>query len=745
MLPSSSVRTLLTSISLLVITTSVCIAQEWERLATDYRAAHYIDSTTIVAVGDHGIIVRSSDGGEHWKRQSSGTRAHLTGVHFFDRYSGLAIGDSGIVLSTFDAGTTWNRQTTAEGADLTGMTTYENVVVVVGEHGKIVRSNDLGSSWQQVLADTTYTLSAVDCSDRVWIAVGWSGLILRSTDAGLTWSTQESGVTEYLGDVSFGSARDVVAVGNEALTLRSTDGGVTWTRSLEPGVTTSFRSIHMFNAVDGIAAGFDIAGRMIARTSNGGITWAYSDDGNPHHFMAAINDLAFVDRERGFAVGTWGCISRTADGGANWDTVSFAPLEFPYLGDFRVYDFAFASVDTLVAGGDGVLRSTDGGATWKYRHTKSAGTLRDIHFFDRTTGFAAGSIGRTLEWTTDAGLTWIMRTFEIDGDVYGQQFPDVVTSEFFDDAGYLAAGNRILRAHDPGTWSKWSQIEVPDATFILSIEFPTRARGFIATVSLPSFGEYFSGVMRSSDSGATWVSVLTREGSQQNIDGVVFRDSVNGFAYGGSDRASSSYLTYHPKLLRTTNAGESWDSIEIEGRGQIRDIKFFNEQLGYGVGDNALIIVTTDGGVTWQRELPWPPRESDTVELFESIELSPDGRTVMIGGDGIILRKVFPSRVTNVEENQRDGAVASHAISVFPNPVGKNDRDVMLRMDGARGGVVTVHGLLGESFDVPPVAINLTHDGAEARVDVSGLIDGMYIVRWSVADRVASTIIVVAR
>src|SRR5229473_5785813 len=53
------------------------------------------DSSTIVAVGERGIIVRSTDGGETWTRQDSGTSNHLNGVSFVDADTGIAVGTQG--------------------------------------------------------------------------------------------------------------------------------------------------------------------------------------------------------------------------------------------------------------------------------------------------------------------------------------------------------------------------------------------------------------------------------------------------------------------------------------------------------------------------------------------------------------------------------------------------------------------------------------------------------------------------
>ena len=58
------------------------------------------DSSTIVAVGDRGIILRSSDCGASWASQFSGTASNLLAVSFVDANTGTAVGNSGTILYT---------------------------------------------------------------------------------------------------------------------------------------------------------------------------------------------------------------------------------------------------------------------------------------------------------------------------------------------------------------------------------------------------------------------------------------------------------------------------------------------------------------------------------------------------------------------------------------------------------------------------------------------------------------------
>ena len=62
---------------------------------------------TMIAVGDQGSILRTTDGGATWTQISSGTTAGLSGVSFAGANTGVAVGGQGVILRTMDGGATW--------------------------------------------------------------------------------------------------------------------------------------------------------------------------------------------------------------------------------------------------------------------------------------------------------------------------------------------------------------------------------------------------------------------------------------------------------------------------------------------------------------------------------------------------------------------------------------------------------------------------------------------------------------
>ncbi|MBK7500346.1 MAG: T9SS type A sorting domain-containing protein [Ignavibacteriales bacterium] len=72
-----------------------------------WRRASYPDANNIIAVSDGGLIIRTTDGGNSWESQFSGTKNWLTGVSFIDKNIGWVVGAFGTILHTTNGGVTF--------------------------------------------------------------------------------------------------------------------------------------------------------------------------------------------------------------------------------------------------------------------------------------------------------------------------------------------------------------------------------------------------------------------------------------------------------------------------------------------------------------------------------------------------------------------------------------------------------------------------------------------------------------
>ncbi|MBS1913041.1 MAG: hypothetical protein JST22_13725 [Bacteroidetes bacterium] len=134
-------------------------AQQWEWMSGAYCGIHCRSRQFITAVGDHGIVIRSTDGGDHWQRLSTPTDRALWGVHFTDAMHGVAVGDSGIILRTSDGGTTWMPVPTGVQLGLRRVVfPTPSIGFAVGYFGVILKTIDGGLTWQQQNATVGITI-----------------------------------------------------------------------------------------------------------------------------------------------------------------------------------------------------------------------------------------------------------------------------------------------------------------------------------------------------------------------------------------------------------------------------------------------------------------------------------------------------------------------------------------------------------------------------------------------------------
>ncbi|MFC0444959.1 WD40/YVTN/BNR-like repeat-containing protein [Pseudidiomarina halophila] len=206
-----------------------------------------------VAVGDYGVIVTREHGSDDWQQADVPTSVFLTSVDFANDSIGWAVGHHGVILQTTDGGQTWERQLdgfqyidlqlayyeervaeleaelasdeldpeqqmelefqldnalfqldnavfaqeegpTKPFLDVLALSADE--LIVSGAYGALLSSNDGGASWQirddRIENPDGFHLNAIqNLGDTLFLA-GEAGQLFRSDDRGLSWETLTS-------------------------------------------------------------------------------------------------------------------------------------------------------------------------------------------------------------------------------------------------------------------------------------------------------------------------------------------------------------------------------------------------------------------------------------------------------------------------------------------------------------------------------------------------------------------------
>ena len=197
-------------------------------------------------------------------------------------------------------------------------------------------------------------------------------------------------------------------VGELGRVFRTSDGGATWSRQ-NTGSTKPFLAI---SCIDEQTAWIGGKAGILYRTTDAGATWKLLTPNTTKH----IFDMAFVDGSNGVAVGDWGLIMHTSDGGDTW-TLLGMPEDFVLstmaedIGlepdDTILYAVSFADDRTgwIVGEFGTILKTTDGGKTWRQQQGPVESTLFGVHFDSPERGWAVG-IDSVLLATEDGGETW---------------------------------------------------------------------------------------------------------------------------------------------------------------------------------------------------------------------------------------------------------------------------------------------------------------------------------------------------
>lgn len=433
------------------------------------------DAHHVVAVGYHGAAYWSDNGGEDWHKGDTGTKMLLYSVSMADSEHGWAVGQLGTILRTTDGGKTWRAQPNLkadEGVHLFGVYAVDaNTAWAVGEWGTRIFTDDGGSTWNDhsVLVTLDHPmfvwlspedqervregkkvyedvgLNHVSClgppSQSCWI-IGEFGYIYHSEDLGRTWHRGE-----VVGDVfvdPIGLSHNVISLDEE-----STANLVGFAKKIEDeshqnvliDVSVSSKEFAEFGDPEDPYPLFDIISARIDETKavleEAGILqdrmrmpnkppWDYEDfvEHDPtfldRYFEGRVAEKAtikvaviqnpylftldFRNENDGLIAGLGGVVLRTTDGGRTWRYVTI---------DRKQALFSVASGDQGVAVGEkGLVRvSKDGGESWVAPTPEEFPTIftfmRDIGFDrSRTVGFIVGQQGMVLR-TEDGGHRWV--------------------------------------------------------------------------------------------------------------------------------------------------------------------------------------------------------------------------------------------------------------------------------------------------------------------------------------------------
>lgn len=613
---------------------------EWERLAFAYESTAALNGVAFVSatrgwvVGEQGRIYATTDGGENWSQQASGTNRKLAAVFFLDEQTGWITGGWGdgssyLVLKTTNGGTTWQNLSFGGGAHSCEDIFFSDPLNgwVCGRDGSISpqihRTTDGGSTWSlQFLPQGAGIPTALTfVSDTE----GWAstsslyenppGAILHTTDGGDTWKIQFYTNRHYNDAIDAKDSENVVVVSVQILSPQSSgvfvthDGGTIWTESTPPSVAYSKGVAYVGDEI-----WYCSAYGQILHSPDEGAMWDW-DYYAPYWKSMAWSDPLNAWLVTGTQIGTDGYCFRTYDGGATWSRDPDAP-------GGAVVQFFDSMTGWMLKEGSGgaVWRTTDGGANWS-RHTTGGAWIDGMQFVTPMRGWVHGGNG-TMRRTTDGGVTWSTQS--------------------------LGTGSYC------------------DAAFFVDEDFGWAGGGY---------GGGSGYIRHTTDGGETWTPQSPATGD--HLVSFHFLDRDRGWALG-----------YNGRVQRTSDGGTTWEYAGTTNRLYAYEISMSDEMTGWvsvgnqfggqqGHDGRGYLYRTTDGGSTWieEWESPW------IMGHVYDLSWHPEGRLWACGHNATVLRRLDPAAVAGAEAIRIDW-------SIGPNPF--TDRTRFLYQLASEGPVSVV-------------------------------------------------------
>lgn len=263
---------------------------------------------------------------------------------------------------------------------------------------------------------------------------------------------------------------------------------------------------------------------------------------------------------------------------------------------------------TIFVAADGVFKSSDGGQSWS--NVLGSVPFRDVSFSDTNHGCATRV--DVIHCTEDGGDSWphetsmSTRIFYIQmlssnvGYAFGDSklykttnggaswtsvpFGDITVygMQFLSESvGYLF-GNLLLKTANGG--ESWDQIGHPADTIITAIFFVNENEGYLGSFE----GHFFA----TSDGGSSWEERPAT--AEFSFDNMAFSATATGFGVAEDDNYG---------LIMTTDGGLNWQKIEFNSLSIVTNVAVVGDKTAYAVGvtggGEAIFAVTEDSGATW--------------------------------------------------------------------------------------------------------------------------------------------------
>jgi len=428
------------------------------------------DPNTLYASGYYGgdcedcddAFFKTTDAGASWTSVGLGS-VTVFALAIDPKNSGTVYaGTSAGVYKTTNAGASWVAAKTRLASDANGRVVIPalaidpqnpDTVYAADIYTGLLKTSDAGASWTTVNAELRSTSPTdlltlrIDPQDPATIYAGTDAGVFKTTDAGANWSVVNAGLqftlyghlpVSILAVDPQSSAVYVVDAGWQDL-FKSTDGGASWAGTLarEPSglvvrgarLNTNALAIDprnprtLYVAGSYIQSGQPSGGTGVIKSTDGGTSWNVMSSGLPSpsssNFGVVFTSLAIDPQNtgtvyagnlvQGLSVRGDG-LFKTTNGGASWTSAGLAGYSRV---DVLAVDprsqgtlYARATVFGQTAPIGWLFKTTNGGASWTEVDSGLTGYINALAIDPQNPSTLYAGSGSGVFRSTDGGSTW---------------------------------------------------------------------------------------------------------------------------------------------------------------------------------------------------------------------------------------------------------------------------------------------------------------------------------------------------
>lgn len=282
--------------------------------------------TTLMAVGENGLIARSDDSGIHWKKILPPSTKTITTITFDSKHQHwVAAGEQGLLLHSDATGNNWQLSAFNKAATISKILSLPTQLIVIGENGLIASSNDGGREWKIIPPLSSAALTDIVTTDaQIFITASNGNLIranLSENNEIYNWELISTRFNHYLSRIFFHPQQKLlITLSSEGEILLSDDGGNLWAPVSQSN--KYLNDIEQSNDDNYLIAVGDQGQVLIS--DNAGRTWAEKKSPTTTNIEGVI-----ADGENGFiAYGEYGLLMQLTSINDEWEIINHPVSDF---------------------------------------------------------------------------------------------------------------------------------------------------------------------------------------------------------------------------------------------------------------------------------------------------------------------------------------------------------------------------------------------------------------------------------